>query len=409
MEQGNDDEFNGLFYHYNNYHKNSQSFPGSSSDQSTDHQYQHASGLDIEEAMRNGGRVGLKLTKTPSFLSSLNQLSSYNNKRMKRPDSISTSDAGYSLSGSPDDKLKAANFPALSLQIGSWKMVSRYEGDLVAKCYFKKKKLVWEVLDGNLKRKVEFQWSHILAIRALFTPNAPATLDIMLERSPLFFEEVNPQPRKHTNWEQSCDFTNCQASLFRRHTLLFAEGVLEKQYEKLLQADPRLCNLSKQAFPEHASSLFNEIRFASEPSFDNLQIPPQHQFLPSFTVTQHQQPNPLGYPGVSPPLSGDFPVQSSISNFPVHAAPVDPNLGFQHQILDQEGAYANLTDLTNCVNFQPVSYSMQQEQDYNANQLQQMPPTGNFGSADVPYMGFDQSGGWDYGGQGSFGGAAPWL
>ena len=73
--------------------------------------------------MRNGGRVGLKLTKTPSFLSSLNQLSSYNNKRMKRPDSISTSDDGYSLSGSPDNKLKAANFPALSLQIGSWKVI----------------------------------------------------------------------------------------------------------------------------------------------------------------------------------------------------------------------------------------------------------------------------------------------
>jgi len=86
-----------------------------------------------------------------------------------------------------------------------------------------------------------------------------------------------------------------------------------------------------------------------------------------------------------------------------------PNVGLQHQILDQEGAYTNLTDLTSSVNFQSVSYTMQQEQDYNVNQLQQMPSTGNFGSVDAPYVGFDQSGGWDYGGQGSFGGGAPWL
>ena len=42
---------------------------------------------------------------------------------------------------------------------------SRYEGDLVAKCYFKKRKLVWEALDGNLKTKIEFLWSKILAIK----------------------------------------------------------------------------------------------------------------------------------------------------------------------------------------------------------------------------------------------------
>lgn len=36
---------------------------------------------------------------------------------------------------------------------GQW--VSRYEADLVAKCYFAKHKLVWEVLDGGLKSKIE--------------------------------------------------------------------------------------------------------------------------------------------------------------------------------------------------------------------------------------------------------------
>jgi len=30
---------------------------------------------------------------------------------------------------------------------------------LVAKCYFAKRKLVWEVLEGELKSKMEIQWS----------------------------------------------------------------------------------------------------------------------------------------------------------------------------------------------------------------------------------------------------------
>lgn len=46
---------------------------------------------------------------------------------------------------------------------------SRYEGDLVAKCYFAKHKLVWEVLDGALKNKIEIQWSDIVAIKANYS------------------------------------------------------------------------------------------------------------------------------------------------------------------------------------------------------------------------------------------------
>ncbi|OAY71873.1 hypothetical protein ACMD2_11155 [Ananas comosus] len=63
------------------------------------------------------------------------------------------------------DRLKASNFPATLLRIGlgsKWilfRYVSRYEGDLVAKCYFAKHKLVWEVLEGGLKSKIEIQWS----------------------------------------------------------------------------------------------------------------------------------------------------------------------------------------------------------------------------------------------------------
>lgn len=57
---------------------------------------------------------------------------------------------------------------------------SRHEGDLVAKCYFAKHKLVWEVLDGGLKNKIEIQWSDILALKATYADDEPGTLDIVV-------------------------------------------------------------------------------------------------------------------------------------------------------------------------------------------------------------------------------------
>lgn len=57
---------------------------------------------------------------------------------------------------------------------------SRYEGDLVAKCYFAKHKLVWEVLDGGLKNKIEIQWSDIMALKANYNDDCPGTLDVVV-------------------------------------------------------------------------------------------------------------------------------------------------------------------------------------------------------------------------------------
>ncbi|KAJ0965756.1 hypothetical protein J5N97_026894 [Dioscorea zingiberensis] len=102
---------------------------------------------------------------------------------------------------STTDKLKASNFPASLLRIGSWECISRYEGDLVAKCYYAKHKLVWEVLEGGLKSKIEIQWSDITALKATCPENGPGTLDVVLARQPLFFRETNPQPRKHALWQ----------------------------------------------------------------------------------------------------------------------------------------------------------------------------------------------------------------
>lgn len=62
-----------------------------------------------------------------------------------------------------NEKFKATNFPALSLNIGSWKWTSKNEStDLIAKCYFKRRRFLWEILDGSLKSKFEIQWSQIV-------------------------------------------------------------------------------------------------------------------------------------------------------------------------------------------------------------------------------------------------------
>lgn len=113
-------------------------------------------------------------------------------------------------SSSSTDKLKASNFPASILRIGRWEVImicfdlslcifyvfselvgyeelfrgwqykSRYEGDLVAKCYFAKHKLVWEVLEGGLKSKIEIQWSDIMALKANCPEDEPGTLNVVV-------------------------------------------------------------------------------------------------------------------------------------------------------------------------------------------------------------------------------------
>lgn len=57
---------------------------------------------------------------------------------------------------------------------------SRYEGDLVAKCYFAKHKLVWEVLEGGLKSKIEIQWSDIMALKAVYCDDGPDSLTVVV-------------------------------------------------------------------------------------------------------------------------------------------------------------------------------------------------------------------------------------
>ncbi|XP_026660532.1 uncharacterized protein LOC103707259 isoform X2 [Phoenix dactylifera] len=190
--------------------------------------------------------LGLRLRKSPSLVDLIQMRLSEANTSGESSDVGKKKVSGCIGASSTTDKMKASNFPASLLRIGTWEYASTYEGDLVAKCYFAKHKLVWEILDGGLKSKIETQWSDITALKATCPENGPGTLDIMLARQPLFFRETNPQPRKHTLWQETSDFTGGQASIHRRHCLQCSQGLLSKHIEKLIQCDPRLYALSRQ-------------------------------------------------------------------------------------------------------------------------------------------------------------------
>ncbi|XP_028776808.1 uncharacterized protein LOC114733503 isoform X1 [Neltuma alba] len=215
---------------------------------STDTSNNHPSQYNI---LDEPSPLGLRLRKSPSLLDLIQMKLAQGsttpaNTQNKNLSSGVKGESRVANTSCAGDKLKASNFPASLLRIGSWEYKSKYEGDLVAKCYFAKHKLVWEVLEGGLKSKIEIQWSDIMALNANFPDNGPSTLSVVLARQPLFFRETNPQPRKHTLWQATADFTDGQASKYRQHFLQCPQGLLNKHFEKLIQCDARLNFLSQQ-------------------------------------------------------------------------------------------------------------------------------------------------------------------
>lgn len=55
---------------------------------------------------------------------------------------------------------------------------SSREGDLTAKIFYAKRKFIWEILEGELKYKMEIPWSHIIDIRALMPYYQNAILEL---------------------------------------------------------------------------------------------------------------------------------------------------------------------------------------------------------------------------------------
>ncbi|XP_060169197.1 uncharacterized protein LOC132600097 [Lycium barbarum] len=292
--------------------------------------------------MNEAALLGLTLNKTPSFVNLIeSQLSEENKKgssssstpRRGRPTTSSrhennqmnsSRNAGRNKSRMEDfpnasEKLKASNFPAIKLTIGKWERVSRYEGDLIAKCYYAKQKLVWEILDGPLKSKIEIQWSDIVAIRATIQPgDQPGILELELNQPPSFYRETNPQPRKHTLWQQTSDFTRGQAPIYRWHCVRFPPGVLDKHYEKLLRYDARLNELSKQPFPHQSCPYFESNNLElSDISFDNnygsqffprMHHPFHLSYSSSVLLPNHPMPNKSTMMTPARHFSSSFPV-----------------------------------------------------------------------------------------------------
>ncbi|KAK4857504.1 hypothetical protein QYF36_001703 [Acer negundo] len=194
--------------------------------------------LPIPPSQYNLLDQSLQLRKSPSLLDSIQS-------RISQGDTALTTTKKES-SKATTGKLKASNFCASILRIGSWEYKPRYEGDLVAQCYFAKKKLVWEVIGGGLKRKIEIQWSDIMALKANMPEDGLGTLNVVLARRPLFFREINPRPKKHTLWQDTADFTDGQASKHKQHFMQCPQGLLNKTFENLIQCDMRLNFLSQQ-------------------------------------------------------------------------------------------------------------------------------------------------------------------
>ncbi|KAL9667356.1 hypothetical protein QQ045_001710 [Rhodiola kirilowii] len=205
--------------------------------------------------------LGLTLRKTPSLLTMFESKLFKDEKGSRRATGENcTRKIDIPLTKTNEhsyEKLKASNFGASFLKIGKWQRVKRFEGDLVVKCYFAKKKLVWEVLEGALKSKIEIQWCDIMGIRAVtHEPDQPGILEIELSQPPMFYHESDPKPKKHTSWQPCADFTGGQALSIRRHYVTFPPGMLDRHYEKLLQCDVRLSELSQRTFPTIESPYF---------------------------------------------------------------------------------------------------------------------------------------------------------
>lgn len=275
--------------------------------------------------------LGLTLRKTPSLLDLIQVKLSQGDPAFSGQAAGRRRDGGSSAAQNNPDKLKASNFPVSILRIGTWECISRYEGDLVAKCYFAKHKLVWEVLDGGLKSKIEIQWSDITALKASYLEDEPGTLDIEVSRPPLFFRETNPQPRKHTLWQATSDFTGGQATICRRHFLQCPHGLLNRHYEKLIQCDPRLNLLSKKGFLSEASPLFDSKRAVfqdqdEQSSYAEAQEKGSHVFT-QFNHLKEEYLAPFscfpdGVPPVAQTLVPKFePLDSEISTVTVRATP----------------------------------------------------------------------------------------
>ncbi|KAI4352311.1 hypothetical protein L6164_006575 [Bauhinia variegata] len=112
-----------------------------------------------------------------------------------------------------------------------------------------------------------------------------------LKERPSFFHEMDPKPRKHTNWVSSWDFTGNQASTHRLHVLEFSSDFLEEFYTKLIESDSRLNELSKRPCPAHSSPYFTSN--GSDVRASSTRAPSPHQLGNHIKCPTSVQVSPL--------------------------------------------------------------------------------------------------------------------
>ncbi|KAF3669872.1 putative myosin-2 heavy chain-like, partial [Capsicum annuum] len=114
---------------------------------------------------------------------SQNNASSTASSAPENPSAGSNKETRGAATSVATEKLKTSNFSGSLRRIVSGEYASRYEGDLVAKCYFAKHKLVWEILEGGLKSKIEIQWSDIMGLKASCPENGAGSLTLVVSIS----------------------------------------------------------------------------------------------------------------------------------------------------------------------------------------------------------------------------------
>ncbi|XP_034699786.1 uncharacterized protein LOC117925072 isoform X2 [Vitis riparia] len=180
--------------------------------------------------------LGLRLRKSPSLLDLIQMRLSQGNPSNvgcapnKGPNPGDKKDPGKGNMALGTDKLKASNFPASLLRIGRWE----------------------------------------------------------LARQPLFFRETNPQPRKHTLWQATADFTDGQASIHRQHFLQCPQGLLNKHFEKLIQCDMRLNFLSRQPEIVLDSPYFERVSVFEDPDESKVEGFDQLESVQGSTISGFQ-------------------------------------------------------------------------------------------------------------------------
>lgn len=60
-------------------------------------------------------------------------------------------------------------------------VVSQNQSGLIAKFYYTKRKIVWEILDGSLKSKIELLWSDIIGINAVLHDKQSGILELEVD------------------------------------------------------------------------------------------------------------------------------------------------------------------------------------------------------------------------------------